>query len=51
MPAAALPAADAPCGKKIDHVARVLGQALAPHGFKRQGRRLVLARGAGEPGH
>lgn len=51
MKTPALPSADDPCGKKIDHVARCLGQALAPFGFKRQGRRLAAAAGDGDERH
>lgn len=51
MAPAAPPDAAAPCGKKIDHVARAVGQALAPHGFKRKGRRLVAERGSGDERH
>lgn len=47
----AIPAADAPAGKKIDHLAARLSQALKPHGFERRGRTLHRQAGAGIQRH
>lgn len=39
------------CGVKIDYVARRLGLALAPLGFKRKGRQLLASGGTGDGQH
>lgn len=44
----AVPAPQDKCGVKIDYVARRLGPALAPLGFKRKGRQLVAGSGEGD---
>lgn len=46
-----VPAPDDKSGVKIDYVAKRLALALAPLGFKRQGRLLTLAAGEGNAAH
>ena len=49
--ALAVPAPDSKAGLKIDYVAKRLGAALAPLGYKRKGRMLALAAGVGDAAH
>jgi hypothetical protein len=43
------PNADNTIGLKIDDLAKRLAQALAPHGFRRQGRTLAAERALADP--
>ena len=51
MKSAEVPAPQDKCGVKIDYVARRLGLALAPLGFRRKGRQLVAGSGDGDGRH